>query len=166
MDDYLGVLKKSERDLMRELEDDRMNELDEDALLKLHKRVRRARNKHVTNYRRKAANDVADSGARGAAYPTGRKSRHRAEAFEEALAKVSERLADLAHEHAEQLKAERLARARKNRNTGPDTGMDTSAGGVGPGVQWTHAKDLGGVKKDASSQAMGARRQAAKDSRG
>lgn len=52
MQDYLSVLKDSERDLIRELEPDRIVELNEDSLIELHRRVRRARNKHTTNYRR------------------------------------------------------------------------------------------------------------------
>ena len=75
MDDYLWVLKDSERDLVRELEPERLDALDEDGLLALHKRVRRARNKHVTNYRRRANKSVAEAGGRGAAAPKGAKSR-------------------------------------------------------------------------------------------
>ncbi|HOA26943.1 MAG TPA: hypothetical protein PKY27_05725 [Arachnia sp.] len=109
MQDYLWVLKESEKDLMREIEPERMNQLDEDGLIALHRRVRRARNKHTTNYRRKAAKNVAEKGARGEAYAKGGKARFRAEAFEEALSLVSARLAEVAHEQAEQLKAERLS---------------------------------------------------------
>ena len=121
MEEYLWVLKRAELDLMREIESDRMALLDEDGLLALHKRIRRARNKHVTNYRRKAARSVAEAKARGAARPKGSKDRLRAEAFEEALSRVSERLAEVAHEQAEQLKAERLALAREGRWTGPES---------------------------------------------
>ncbi len=67
MDDYMWVLKDSERDLMRELEPKRLAALDEDDLLNLHKRVRRARNKHVKNYRRGAARSVIDQASRGSA---------------------------------------------------------------------------------------------------
>ena len=108
MQDYLWVLKDSEKDLMREIDPERMNQLDEDGLIALHRRVRRARNKHTTNYRRKAARNVVEKGSRGAAYPKGGKARLRAEAFEEALSLVSARLAEVAHEQAEQLKSERL----------------------------------------------------------
>ncbi len=115
----MWVLKDSERDLMRELEPKRLASLDEDDLLNLHKRVRRARNKHVKNYRRGAARSVIDQASRGSAAPKSAKARHRAEAFEEALAIVSERLAVVAHEEAERLRTERLARARAGRGTGP-----------------------------------------------
>lgn len=164
MEDYLWVLKQSEQDLLREIEPDRMGALDEDALLALHKRIRRARNKHVTNYRRKASRDVEGVGGRGAARPLGSKSRLRAEAFEEALSRVSARLAEVAHEEAEKLKAERLARAQADRSTGPDS-SHPDAGAANTGTARSHEKSTGGIKKDASSQAQGARRQAKRDGR-
>lgn len=112
VEEYLWVLKRSELDLIREIEPERMSELSEDELLVLHKRVRKARNKHVGNYRRKGAKRVSEVGGRGAARPGNKKSLLRAEAFEEALARVSDRLAEVAHEEAESLKAERLAHAQ------------------------------------------------------
>ncbi len=165
MDDYLWVLKDSERDLVRELEPVRINALDEDGLLRLHKRVRRARNKHVTNYRRRASKNVADAGGRGAAAPKGAKSRLRAEAFEEALAIVSERLAVVAHEEAEALKAQRLAQAQANRGTGPDSVKASTSSSMGGGQARSHSQTTGGKKRDASSQAQGAKRQAKRDSK-
>lgn len=165
MDDYLWVLKDTERDLIREIEPKRMNELDEDELLTLHKRIRRARNKHTKNYRRKAARTVSAKGGRGAAYPKGSKDRFRAEAFEEALAVVSERLAALAHEQAEELKQERLARARAGKGTGPGSTPRGSGSSTDTGRTRAHVKTTGGRKRDASSKAAGARRQASKDAR-
>lgn len=165
MDDYLWVLKDQERDLVRELEHDRLVLLDEDQLLALHRRVRRARNKHVSNYRRKAARTVVEEGGRGAAHSKGAKSRLRAEAFEEALAIVSERLAEVAHVRAEELKAERLAQAQAGRWSGPGTETSHDGKVSGPGRQRDHQQSTGGVKRDASSQAQGARRQAKRDGR-
>lgn len=165
MDDYLWVLKDRDRDLLRELEPARIAELDEDGLLALHKRVRRARNKHVTSYRRKAADRVVETGARGQAYQKGGKSRMRAEAFEEALAIVSERIAVVAHDHAERLKEERLARARSGGSAGPGTGTGRGGKVAGPGVAREHEQTSGGTKRDASTRATGARRQARKDVR-
>jgi hypothetical protein len=165
MDDYKWVLKRSELDLIREIEPERMAELDEDGLLALHKRVRRARNKHVTNYRRRGAKRVSDAGGRGAAAPRGAKKRLRAEAFDEALAIVSERLAVVAHEAAEELKAERLARAQAGRGTGPSSSGSDGAGGTASGRDRQHQQSTGGVKRDASSRAQGARRQAKRDAR-
>ncbi|MGC5171454.1 hypothetical protein ACLQ2Q_12455 [Microbacterium sp. DT81.1] len=165
MEEYLWVLKRSELDLMREIEPERLAALDEDELLALHKRVRRARNKHVTNYRRTAAKSVNAAKSRGAARPKGGKDRLRAEAFEEALARVSERLAEVAHEQAELLKAERLAMAREGKWTGPES-FNASTGAINDeGRTRSHQKTTGGQKRDASSRSQGARRQAKRDSR-
>lgn len=165
MEDYLWVLKDSERDLIRELEPDRIEALDEDALIELHRRVRRARNKHTSNYRRKAALTVQREGGRGIAHPKGSKSRLRAEAFEEALSLVSTRLAVVAHEEAERLKHERLQLAQGKGNKGPDSAGPAAAGKVqGSGRKREHSKSSGGLKRDASTTAQGARRQAKRDS--
>ncbi|GAB2831395.1 hypothetical protein GCM10027024_01790 [Microbacterium insulae] len=164
MEQYLWVLKDKERDLIRELEPERLAELDEDDLLALHKRVRRARNKHTTNYRRGAAEKVATAGGRGAAAAGSDKARGRAYVFEEALAIVSAELARVAHEEAEALKDERLARARAGRWAGPQADGFGDATGS-PGRQREHVKSSGGKKRDASSQAQGARRQAKRDGR-
>ncbi|QDQ98686.1 hypothetical protein [Tomitella fengzijianii] len=165
MEEYFWVMKEQELDLMREIEPARLAELDEDALLEVHRRVRRARNKHVKNYRRAARENVSEMGGRGAAAPKGAKKRLRAEAFEEALALVSERVAVVAHEAAEKLKAERLARAQENRGSGPDA--QAAAGGkvADTGRARKHAGTTGGVKRDASSRSQGAQRQAKRDSR-
>lgn len=147
---------------MREVEDERMALLDEDELIDLHRRVRRARNKHAKNYRRKAAERVAEAGARGTARPRNRKSAARAEAFEEALAQVSARLAVVAHEAAEELRRERLAQARAGRSSGPDTvaGEDAAAP---TGTARAHDVRPGDLKRRASFAAEGARQQARRD---
>jgi hypothetical protein len=158
------VLKESELSLVRELEPDRLAELDEDGLLALHKRVRKARNKHVTKYRRDAAERVADAGGRGAAAPKSDKARLRASVFEEALSRVSAQLARVAHDEAEALKEERLTRARSGKSAGPQS-QTSHSGGVGSeGRAREHQKTSGGTKRDASSAAQGARRQAKRDS--
>ena len=165
MDQYLWVLKQDELDLIRELEDARLAQLDEDGLLSLHKRVRRARNKHTTNYRRKAAGEVVDAGARGAAASKSDKARARAYVFEEALSIVSGELARVAHDAAESLKDERLARASAGKSTGPGSSGIESAPGTDTGRARSHQQTTGGMKRDASSQSQGARRQAKKDGR-
>jgi hypothetical protein len=167
MDDYLWVLSRSEKDLIREIETDRLALLDEDELLSLHKRVRRARNKHTTNYRRKAAARVEKAGARGVAHPGGAKSRLRAEAFEVALARVSRTLATRAQAEAKVLKAARLEAAKAGRGTGPATASGAKAGdgkAADTGRARSHEQTTGGAKRDASSRAQGARRQAKRDS--
>lgn len=164
MEQYLWVLKDKERDLIRELEPQRLAELDEDGLLALHKRVRRARNKHTTNYRRGAAERVSEAGGRGTAAAGSDKARGRAYVFEEALSIVSTELARVAHEEAEALKDERLARAQAGKWSGPGTEAP-SDDGVSSGRMREHQQTTGGVKRDASTRAQGARRQAKRDSR-
>ncbi|GAB3817370.1 hypothetical protein GCM10028820_18210 [Tessaracoccus terricola] len=162
MGDFLWVLKKSELDLMREIEPKRLAKLDEEELLALHKRVRRARNKHLKNYRRSGAERVATAGGRGAAAPKGAKARLRAAWFEEALSIVSGRLAFVAHEAAEELKAERLTQAGKKRGSGPDVSAK-SGGKKGKGRARRHEKKAGGKNRDAASSAKGRKRQAKRD---
>ncbi len=166
MNDGLWVLSDSERDLIRELEPDRLAPLDEDDLLALHKRVRRARNKHTKNYRRKAAKRVEETAARGEAHPGGAKSRLRAEVFEEALAVVSAELGQRAHAAAEDLKEQRLAAARANRGTGPESVGSSEGAITDSGVARSHEKTAGGLKRDASTAAQGGRHQAQRDARG
>lgn len=164
MEQYLWILKEKERDLIRELEPDRLAALDEDGLLSLHKRIRRARTKHTTNYRRGAAERVVEAGGRGAAAAGSDKARARAYVFEEALSVISAELARVAHDEAEALKDERLARARAGKWSGPHSDGVPDAG-VDAGRTREHQQTTGGVKRDASSRAQGARRQAKRDSR-
>jgi hypothetical protein len=83
------------------------------------------------------------------ARPKGSKDRLRAEASEEALSRVSER----------------LAVAREGKWTGPES-VGKSAGAIrDEGRLRAHQQTTGGQKRDASSQSQGARRQATRDSR-
>lgn len=160
----LGVLREDEFVLVRETKPRQLNKLDEDELLALHKRIRRARNKHVKNYRRRAALGVEEQAGRGASRPKNARAAQRAEIFEDALARVSGRLEVLARRSAEELKAARLAAARKG-STGPDAAQPAADSGPGKGQPRAHRKTTGGLKRDASSRSKGARRQAARDSR-
>src|SRR5215467_9856043 len=110
-----AVLTESERLLVTETEAAQLAPLDEDATAELHIRIRRARNKYVGQYRRGGSSKVAEHGGRGKARPANRRAAMKAEAFEEALARVSRRLAVLASQAAAQLRAERLAAARAER---------------------------------------------------
>jgi hypothetical protein len=153
-------------DLVRETEPDRLAELGEDELIELHERVRRARNKHVGLYRRQASARVPAKGARGAAGPANRLNADRAEVFELALARVSARLGVVARAAAAGLKAERLAAAREVKaGTGPGSVASSVGTGSVPSTKRRATKTTGGLKRDASSQSQGARRQARKDSR-
>lgn len=160
----LSSLRDDELDLLRETEPERMGALDEDDLLDLHTRVRRSRTKYVKLYRRQASSRVEDLGGRGFARPKNRRNADKAEIFEDALARVSKRVDVVARQAAAALKAERLA-AAKATSSGPEADARVVAPRGGSGRVPAHAATTGGLKRDASSQAQGARRQAARDGR-
>jgi hypothetical protein len=173
MDAIVNSLRADELDLLRETEPARMGELDEDALLDLHGRVRRARTKYVKLYRRQASARVADTGGRGAARPMNRRNADKAEVFEIALARVSKQVDVVARSAAAQLKLERLTAARAAKSPPATSSAGTpaarttraAAGAGSTGRARATTKTTGGLKRDASSRAAGARRQAARDSR-
>ena len=107
----LAALNDSERLLVAETEPPMLALLDEDEASALHTRVLRARNKAQGIYRRGAAGKVSATGGRGKARPQNSLARTKVEAFEEALARVSQRLAVLARQSARELREERLAAA-------------------------------------------------------
>ena len=162
-----GSLTTAQGDLLRETETARLVELDEDELLALHARVRRARNKYVGLYRRQGAARVTAKAARGKARPANRTNAERAEVFELALARVSKRIDVVARAAAAELKAERLAAAAAvTSGTGPEGLAAAAVAGSGASSTRRRAtKTTGGVKRDASSQSAGARRQAKRDAR-
>ncbi len=162
-----GSLNKAERGLLLETERDRMVELDEDELVELHRRVRRARNKHVKVYRRGAAGNVKKSGGRGKARAKSARNAGKAELFEAALARVSRRLSVVARQSAAALRAERLEAAgtARGKGSGPAGKSGPAAGGADGRVIDRSRKSPGRKKREASSRAAGARRQAKRDSR-
>jgi hypothetical protein len=161
----LNSLTEKERDLVAETEPGALAELDEDALLELHDRIRRARTKYTKLYRRQASAAVATHGGRGFSYAKNQRNRDKAEVFELALGRVSKRVEVVAKQAAAELKAERLAAARAGRGTGPGSGRrPVSEVAPDEGQRRRTVKTTGGLKKDASTRAMGARRQAARDS--
>jgi hypothetical protein len=158
-------LTASEQRLVVDTESPRLLEFDEDELLDLHDRVRRARKKHLGLDRRSASARVGAKAARGQAGLGGpSRDAQKAEIFEEALARVSSRIAKLAREHAKALKAERLAAARgeavsgERRPGGPKVAADQSA---------NRARTPAPIDKKVAShtKASGKRRQAKRDSR-
>src|SRR5689334_25273017 len=119
----LAVLNDAERLLVAETGRAELAALDEDGALELEAGIRRARNKYVGQYRRAASAAVAEHGGRGKARPENKRAAMKAEAFEEALSKVSRRGATLARQAAAALRAERLAAARAPRHgRAPGTG--------------------------------------------
>jgi hypothetical protein len=163
MDALLNSLTEAESNLVRETKQSKLKELDEDGLVELHQRIRRARNKYVKLYRRAASAKVAEKGGRGLARPKNTRKAGKAEVFEDALARVSRRLAAAARASAADLKAERLAAAGKV-GEGPG-GAGRKAKGVGPGRVPAMQRSPDRKKRAASTQAKGARRQAKKDNR-
>jgi hypothetical protein len=162
----LNSMTKTERRLVSETERAALVELDEDALLELHGRVRRARTKYLKNYRRAASARVLESGSRGDAYPKNQRDRDKAEVFELALARVSRQVEVMAKRAAAELRAERLQAARAAKATPSLASASTSDPVEDKSVVRSRAvKTTGGLKRDASTRAMGARRQAKRDSR-
>jgi hypothetical protein len=168
----LAVLNDAERLLVAQTERAELAALDEDAAIDLEGRIRRARNKYVGQYRRGASARVAEHGARGSARAENKRAAMKAEAFEEALARVSRRVATLARQAAAALRAERLAAARATRPShGPGTGQAEPADGrKGPPVTGEPTGDRARrsprtEKQRAGTMAAGARRQAKRDSR-
>jgi hypothetical protein len=173
----LAVLNDAERLLVADTDRDNLTALDEDAAIELETRIRRARNKYVGQYRRGASARVADRGGRGIARPENTLARTKAEAFEEALSRVSRRVAVLARQSAAQLRAERLAAARAvKQGRGPATrsaraasdGAVPDQAGTAAGAEDAAARALRSPrteKQRAGTLAVGARRQAKRDSR-
>ena len=168
----LAVLNDAERLLVGQTERAELAKLDEDAAIDLEARIRRARNKYVGQYRRAASARVAEHGARGTARPENQRAAMKAEAFEEALARVSRRVAALARQAAAELRAERLAAARAARPGRGPAGQAAApaAGRQGPPVTGEPTGDRAlrsprTEKQRAGTLAAGARRQAKRDSR-
>lgn len=105
------LLSDSEKELILSVRPKRLRRLDEDELLDLHRRVRRARNKYAKLYRRRAAEQVREDRTRSKASKKHARVAAKVEIFEDALSKVSRRLAVVARDRAEALRDERLAAA-------------------------------------------------------
>ncbi len=169
------LLKKSDQELILETEKRQLDRLDEDGLLDLHARVRRARNKYTKLYRRQARAQVEADSARGAASKKNRRTRAKAEVFEDALATVSRRLARVARASAAELRAERLAaareRSRKPGRSGGRSGRATTSSGTRPGADPRSRRGDAQLRSPAkerataSTRARGQRRQAKRDAR-
>lgn len=159
----LNSMTSAEQRLLAETSASALAELDEDELLELHTRIRRARSKYVTQYRRNARGGVVKRGGRGFSYPKNQRDRDKAELFEAALARVSREVGAHATRAAAELKASRLAAASRTTSRPPTAGRAAPAAPTSRKRAAT--KTTGGLKKDASSRAAGARRQAERDAR-
>jgi hypothetical protein len=168
----LAVLNEAERLLVAETEPAALASLDEDAAAELLVRVRRARTKYVGQYRRGAAARVAQQGGRGKAAPKNTLAAQKAEAFEEALARVSKRLGVLAAQSAAALKAERLEAARAAKQGAKPAAAPakkataaTSRSVAAPRSGDRALRSPSSEKQRAGTKAATARRQAKRDSR-
>ena len=88
-------LTKQENSLIDESEPRALARMDEGSLKELQSRLRRARDKHFSLLRRQGAARVEAEGSRGAAEPANERSNEKVEIFDEALARVSQRLDDV-----------------------------------------------------------------------
>jgi hypothetical protein len=158
-----SMLNETEQALLRSAEPRELKQLDEDELAALHDRIRRARNKYSKLYRRRASEQVTSDRSRGRASAANARAARKAEGFEDALARVSQRLAQVAAAAAEELKAQRLAAARRTpvptttTKARKSTGRSTSAKSA--------ARTPASEKQRASTKASNKRNQAARDRR-
>ena len=168
----LAVLNDAERLLVDQTGRAELAALDEDAAIALEARIRRARNKYVGQYRRAASAAVAEHGGRGRARPENTRAALKAEAFEEALSRVSRRVAALARQSAAELRAERLAAARaakhghapSAREAAPATGQQGPAL-TGEPIGDRALRSPASERRRAGTRAEGARWQARRDSK-
>jgi hypothetical protein len=158
-----SMLNETEQALLRAVQPRELKRLDEDELTELHDRVRRARNKYSKLYRRRASARVASDRSRSRASAANAKAARKAEGFEDALAKVSERLAQVAAAAAEELKAERLAAARRTPVGATTPTAKKATGGATSSKSTTRTP--ASEKKRASTKASNKRNQAARDRR-
>lgn len=85
-------LTPQESSLIGESHPEALTRMDEKSLKDLQSRLRQAREKNFSLLRRKGAARVEAEGARGSAQPANEKRGEKVEIFDQALARVSERL--------------------------------------------------------------------------
>lgn len=156
-----AMLNEREKELLRLAEKDSIAAMDEDQLADLHDRIRRTRSKYAKLYRRRAAEQVRSDASRKRAHATHARTLVKAEAFEDALARVSRALATAAKKSADELKAQRLAAARAAKSGAParKTGAD-GARSKPAGTSTASAPRKTPVSKRASASARATTRRA------
>jgi hypothetical protein len=169
-DSVWAMLNETEKALLRDAEPRALAGLDEDELLTLHDRLRRARTKYAKLYRRRAAEQVAGDASRTRAHAAHARTVTKAEAFEEALARVSRLVAKAAKASADELKSARLAAARgatsRSEPRTRDGGGRSAPAGPGTGAGKAKRRTPATKRARASSRAATGRRQAARDVKG
>jgi hypothetical protein len=159
-------LTAAEQSLMLETERPRLLEHDEAELIAVVQRVTKQRAKAVSQYRRAASARVEAKGARGKQRLGGpHRDALKAEAWEDALARVSSRLAALARAQSRELKAERLAAARGEGRAGSPPPAARSTTSRGPAGSRARTPAPIERKRAASQKSAGKRRQASRDAR-
>ncbi|MCU0312150.1 MAG: hypothetical protein MUE36_14540 [Acidimicrobiales bacterium] len=138
----LRMMNDAERELLRRVDPKKLKSLGEDELIDLHTRVRRARTKYSKLHRRRASAQVASDRNRSRATKAHARTAVKAEVFEDALADVSRALAAVARDAAEELRAERLERARAAK-----AGSRTTAKGSAKGKGSTRSTGSAKAKK-------------------
>ncbi|QRY55040.1 hypothetical protein [Mycolicibacterium septicum] len=88
-------LTAQESSLIAESHPDALARMDEKSLKDLQSRLRQAREKNFSLLRRQGAARVEAEGARGSAQPANEKRGEKVDAFDEALARVTQRLEDI-----------------------------------------------------------------------
>lgn len=160
-----SMLNETEQALLRAAEPRALNRLDEDELVELHDRIRRARNKYSKLYRRRASERVASDRSRGRASAANTKAARKAEGFEDALARVSHKLAQVAADAAEELKSERLAAARRPPVPAGTPRASTKKRSTANTSASRTSRTPASEKKRASTKSSNKRNQAARDRR-
>jgi hypothetical protein len=160
------MLTETEKRLLLDTEAAALRDLDEDDLVTLHDRVRRARNKYSKLYRRRARERVAEDATRGRAHAVNVRTARKAEAFEDALARVSRQLGRVAAAMAKQLKTERLQAAQRQVPQRPKP-RPAARRATPKGTSSGHEQRRTPVRKRASAQARAAtrRKEAARSGR-
>jgi DNA-binding MarR family transcriptional regulator len=86
-------LTPQENELIAESDPEALARMDSKSLKDLQRRLRQAREKNFSLLRRQGAARVESEGGRGAAQPANEKRGEKVDVFDEALTRVSERLA-------------------------------------------------------------------------
>ena len=162
-----AMLNEREKELLRHADVSSLALLDEDELIELHTRIRRARNKYATLYRRRASSQVKEDASRVKAHAQHARTAAKAEAFEDALARVSGALAKAARSRAAALRAERLRAARRQpapaRREPTRKARARSSSGARAGAK--HRRTPVSKRASASARAATRRAEATRDSR-
>jgi hypothetical protein len=162
-----AMLNEAEKALLRQAERSSLTALDEDELIELHTRVRRARKKYATLYRRRASSQVQQDAGRAKAHAQHARTAAKAEAFEDALARVSLALAKAARARAAALRAERLDASRRVQGSAPRAPRRSTRAASAKSVRHGTTQRRTPISKRAraSARATTRRAEAARDSR-